>query len=273
MTDTSTHDGPPTVALSDTIQSLWIGPRLSQIEALSLRSYLANGHDVHLYVYDEVTDVPTGVVLKDASQILHPSLIFPGEGTRALFADWFRQELLYQVGGYWTDLDMVCLKPLRFSDPIVVGRQDSRTVCNALMRFPRHHPVTRQLADLSREPNTRLSFDNAREVRRKWVRKYLQGNRRWNVEWGEVSGPSGLTRMLKHHGLLKVAKPYYFFYPLHFALAACSYDDTFKESLAAFDQSYCVHLWNEKLAKGGMTKDGTFPASSLIGQLLARYRG
>ena len=157
--------------------------------------------------------------------------------------------MLHLHGGYWADLDLICLRPLAFDDPIVVGRVDASRVSNALMRFPKGHPITRRLADLSRSPNTVLEFDSARDRRRKLVRKFLLGNRRQNVRWGEASGPSGLTKMLKHHDLLKVAKPFYYFYPIHFSFWACAFDDTFREGSAFLDQSYTLHLWNEKIRR------------------------
>jgi hypothetical protein len=53
-----------------TMQSLWIEERLSRIELLSLQSFLANGHECHLYVYSDVSGVPSGVILKDAASII-----------------------------------------------------------------------------------------------------------------------------------------------------------------------------------------------------------
>ncbi len=262
----------PAAEPSDTIQSLWVGERLSRIEILSIRSFLANGHDYHLYAYSNIEGVPRGVTVKDANAILPESLIFRSRGSLSTFADWFRQELLHACGGYWADMDMVCLKPLRFDDPVVVGKQDGAKVCNALMRFPQHHPLTRILADLGRDPNRLLPFDNAAEKRTKLVRRYLLGNSRARVGWGESSGPTGLTRMLKHHGLLKLAKPFYFFYPLHHSLWTCVFDDSFRDGLGFLSSSYCVHLWNEKIRRiGRIDKSGPFPKKSLIQQLMSRY--
>lgn len=262
----------PSYDLKDTIQSLWIGERLSRLEILSIRSFLANGHDYHLYVYSDVEGIPEGVTVKDANAILSESLIFRSQGSLSIFADWFRQELLHACGGYWADMDMVCLKPLRFDDPVVIGKQDGARVCNALMRFPPQHPVTRILADLGRDPNRILSIDNAKEKREKLVRRYLLGNRRENVGWGESSGPSGLTRMLKNHRLLKVAKPFYYFYPLHHSLWMCAFDESFRDGLGFLSSSFCVHLWNEKIRKvEGLAKDGPFAEGSLVQQLMRRY--
>src|SRR5205823_1893528 len=55
------------------IQGLWIGPQLSIMEQLSIASFLRNGHDYHLYIYNELPNVPKGVVIRDASEILPAS--------------------------------------------------------------------------------------------------------------------------------------------------------------------------------------------------------
>ena len=254
------------------IQSLWIGERLSKIEVLSIRSFLANGHDYHLYAYSQIEGIPAGVAVRDANEIIPRQRIFRTKGSLSIFADWFRQELLFARGGYWVDLDIVCLKPLAFDDPIVVGKVDCSRVSNALMRFPKGHEITRALADVSEEPNMPMPYDSAADRRRKLFRKYVLGNRRNRVEWGEPSGPTGLTKMLKHHRLLNVAKPYYYFHPLHFSFWHCAWDNTFREGLGFFRESYCVHLWNEKIRRAGaVDKDGPFPPNSLVHQLASRY--
>lgn len=254
------------------VQSLWIGDRLSRIEALSIRSYLANGHAFHLYLYGDVSGVPEGVRVEDANAIIPEKEIFRVDGSLAIFADWFRQELLHARGGYWTDLDLVCLKPLAFDEPIVLGKEDGHRVSNALMRFPQGHAVTRMLADVSRAPNTVLPFDPPDVRRRKFIRRYLLGDRRTHVKWGEASGPSGFTRVLRHHDLMALAKPYYCFHPLHYSAWRSAFDDTFRHGTGFFSSSYCVHLWNEKIRRtNGVDKDGPFRPGSLVRHLIERY--
>jgi hypothetical protein len=257
---------------SDTVQSLWVGERLSRIETLSIASFLAHGHRFHLYTYGDVGNVPTGVELRDAGELIPEREVFQVNGSLAIFADWFRQQLLYARGGYWVDLDMVCLRPLDFPDAIVVGKVEPQRASNSILRFPQGHEVTRDLAHLTRHPNTVMPYDNASERRRKLVRRYLLGNHQRHVKWGEASGPSGLTRMLKHRDLFKLAKPYYFFYPLHHSFWFCAFDDTFAGGSSLFAQSYCLHLWNEKIRKfTGVNKDGPFRKGSLVQQLMDRY--
>ena len=255
-----------------TIQSLWIGERLSKIELLSIQSFLAHGHEYHLYVYADVGDVPSGVILKDAATVIPGDCIFTIKGSLSAFSDWFRHELLFAHGGYWVDLDVVCLRPLCFDDPIVIGKEDCSKANPAVMRFPKGHEISRALADVGKEPNRPTPYDTAADRRRKLFRKFVLGNRRNRIEWGEPAGPVGVTKILKHHRLLKLAKPYYYFHPIHFSFWRCAWDDTFRDGLAPFQASYCIHLWNEKIRRGGaMNKDGPFPRHSLIQQLASRY--
>jgi hypothetical protein len=98
------------------IQSLWIGKTLSIIERLSISSFLKNGHDFHLYTYEKIDNIPEGTVICDAREICEFDTNVMtkngfGKASYAPFADIFRLQLLLQKGGWWVDLDVVCLKP------------------------------------------------------------------------------------------------------------------------------------------------------------------
>jgi hypothetical protein len=98
------------------IQMLWVRGDLSRMELLSLRSFLAQGHPVHLYTYTEPSNVPEGVVVKDAAAVVSPELapsankVPFGKGSMGAFSDYFRYQLLYQRGGWWCDMDVVAIK-------------------------------------------------------------------------------------------------------------------------------------------------------------------
>src|SRR5258706_13279784 len=59
--------------MNSIVQGLWIGSDLSTMEHLSISSFLQNGHEYHLYIYDHVGNVPEGTVVKDAAEILPAS--------------------------------------------------------------------------------------------------------------------------------------------------------------------------------------------------------
>ncbi len=102
--------------MDEKIQTLWIGERLSPLERISLCSFLAHGHQVDLYAYSDVANVPEGVAVRDAAEILPPSTIFKYRDydSYAGFSNYFRYKLLLERGGYWIDSDIVCLRPFDF---------------------------------------------------------------------------------------------------------------------------------------------------------------
>lgn len=111
------------------VHGLWIGTSLSPVELLCIKSFQANGHEFHLWVYDAIeTTLPENTVIEDASKIIPRENVFcykysnqfgHGKGSYAGFSDIFRYKLLYDYGGWWVDMDVVCLKPLDFEDPYV----------------------------------------------------------------------------------------------------------------------------------------------------------
>jgi hypothetical protein len=116
------------VAPNPVIQGLWIGPELSVMEQLSISSFLLNGHQYHLYVYDDTKNIPRGTVVVDANEILPASRIFQyrDRQTVAGFSNFFRYKLLLERGGWWVDTDVVCLKPFDFPEDHVFSSQADR---------------------------------------------------------------------------------------------------------------------------------------------------
>ena len=54
-----------------TVQSLWVGNKLSRMEIYSIKSFLFNLHfKFHLYTYEKVQGIPKGVIIKDGNSIL-----------------------------------------------------------------------------------------------------------------------------------------------------------------------------------------------------------
>ena len=120
------------------IQSLWIGDSLSQLEKLCIASFIKNGHDFHLYTYGRVEGIPEGTIERDANEIIPAKNIFTYGKTKsyAIFADWFRWELLYQKGNFWVDMDVLCLKAFDFEDEIIFGFESSFVAAIGVLCFP-----------------------------------------------------------------------------------------------------------------------------------------
>ncbi|WP_306521775.1 glycosyltransferase [Rheinheimera sp.] len=252
-----------------TVYGLWIGGCLSAVEQLVVQSYLQLGHHFVLYTYEGVQQVPAGAEIRDANKILDKKHIFVNnKGSLALFSDWFRWEMLYRHGGYWVDMDMVCLQVLPQQPDIIFG-WESELVGSGLLCFPAGHPFCRFMADSCAEPNRWLPYDNLRLKLKKLVRRYLQGNHRGNVGWGEIGGPKGLSRAVEFFGLQPYVQPETMFYPVHFDSWQQIYQGGIQ--LADLTGSYTVHLYNEMLRQHGYDKNQQYPQHSLLEQLKSRF--
>jgi hypothetical protein len=152
------------------IQGLWIGPRLSRFEHNSIKSYLKQGYEYHLYTYGKVDNIPDGVIIKDGNEILDKKYIFHYEGSIAPFSDLFRYKLLFERGGVWTDCDIICVKRLPDDTQhkyifvaertILKGAFASciktppytckkKKVLNSFIRTPQYAPIMLQMFDKS----------------------------------------------------------------------------------------------------------------------------
>jgi hypothetical protein len=130
------------------VHGLWIGSNLSKLELLTVYSFVDHGHDFNLWTYSDISiPLPRGVSLKDAAEILPADCVFRrstvdaecgvGSGSCAGFSDLFRYKLLYTYGGYWTDMDVTCLKPLDFAEPYLFRSHRLGAVGNVMKCPPR----------------------------------------------------------------------------------------------------------------------------------------
>jgi len=229
------------VSLVNTMQSLWIGKRLSRLEVLSMRSFLAHGHEYHLYAYEKL-DVPRGVVLKDARVIVERKHVYRQPcGSYVHFSDVFRYKLLAERGGWWVDTDVVCLRPFDFRRDLVFGWQSAEEVNNAVL-FAK--PGSRHM---------RILYDLARRCPP-------------DAPWA-TPGPILLTKVAKALGILNRAEPMSSFYPI-----PCNdFLELIRRNREVPPRSYAVHLWHSIFVTTRIPEDATYLSTSIVGQLQRRY--
>lgn len=253
------------------VLGLWVGTDLTPIEQLSIRSFLANGHPYHLFAYDRIAGVPDGTVLRDAAAVIPRGELFLSQGSPAHFSDWFRWKLLADLGGYWADLDVVCLRGFDFSEPVVFGWQETGVIDTAVLRFPAGHALARVMlrrceAARNAWPGTPVGDRYTATWPPSPVRSPAS-----DQPWGLVGGPYGFTAEVRRAGLERAALPQSCFYAVpHTAWqtvlesADRLVDDLFRDASA-------LHLWNEMFRRHGIDKHASYPASSPIEQLKTRY--
>ncbi len=247
------------------------GGGLSKLEKLSIQSYLDNGHEFHLYIYDDVEGIPEGVVVKDGNEVLDQSNVYKDRrGSYAAFSDWFRYEMLAKKSGFWVDTDTVCIRPFSFEEKFIVGKEDAEHVCGAVLGFPKDHGVVFSMLNACREFPKIKPWDNKKEQRLKILNGLFRLGRK-HAGFGAMGGPKVLTRVLHHFDLFREAKPFTYFYPIYPKNWDSIFDSTFAGGIGMFENTYCIHLWNEMHRRKGMDKNATFASDSLFEQLKRKH--
>lgn len=235
------------------VQSLWLGSRLSALQVLSLRSFVAHGHEVHLYALEPIENVPSGIRLLDASAVLPRERVFTyqrgfGRGSPSAFSNLFRYKLLLERGGWWVDTDVVCLRPFELDADFVFASERAVdggvTAASCVIKSPAG-------AD--------------------WLQYCLDAAERRDpasLEWGEI-GPRLIQEAHEHFALQRFLVPPQVFNPIdYFAygeLQAPSFDH------ARLDGSFAVHLWNQKWVSNCLDPDFDGAPDSLYAALRAKY--
>ena len=263
---------PPTNDSNRVVQSLWVGGALSAMERLSIQSFLDHGHQFNLYTYDEVGRVPDGTTVLDAEQILPRDRIFRyrqdgfGKGSLSGFGNLFRLQLLHDIGGWWVDCDMVCVRPLDFEDPIVIASSwepkvlQHRGVNNCALRFPPGHPaVAEALHRFNQIDVDQMEFAEAGPVLLKQVVS-SQGLREHVVDWRCFCpiGYRDFEKMVQSPDLRSVAR-------------RVRRAWTGLPQVRVPQQARCVHLWGNMWREAGLDKDGAYPPRSLYERLKAKH--
>lgn len=228
-------------------QSFWIGESISPYEALALRSFIDHGHRFHLYCYSRRLQVPKGVELRDAGEILPRDRCFSyrsgfGAGSFAACSNLFRYLLLARVGGWWVDTDVICLSDRIPDFDRFYALEDDDFINGAVLRFePGDTLLDACLGDAL----------NAGE----------------DVSWGQI-GPRLITRKAKELGQFKNAQPREQCYPLHWSRALDLLDRRQTAAIAAAtESSLMLHLWNEIFRQGDVCKTLLPPRGSMLRRL------
>lgn len=253
------------------VTGLWIGDRLSSLERLCIKSFLSHGYDFHLYVYNDVRNVPEGATVKDGSEILAREDV-GSEVTHSItyFSNLFRYKLLYELGGWWVDMDTICLKEFVLDAPCIVGsegRPERKTIVDRLKgrrRFKgRSVANTGFLKFPARTEIMKYCFEKATEI--------VNSNRK--IKWGEL-GPALFRSGLKEFDKQSYVNHWKMYCPVHLWDWRDLLNPEKRDGLKELEQDkdvFGVHLWNELWRRGGVDKNQRFDDETYIGYLLKKY--
>lgn len=264
--------------MNNIVQSLWIGSELSVMEQLSIKSFLANGHEYHLYIYGYVKGIPKGTVIKDGKEILPENRIFTyqsgwGKGSYAGFADLFRYHLLRKKGSWWVDTDVVCLKHFALEEEHVICSSNEANWGNNLanscvLKLPNDSKLSNYLCNAcdSQDPTS--------------------------IGFGDI-GPRLVQRAVVELNLQKYVVPYETFCPITWRavdkiVRPCE-ELTVKKAIKSIkkaikqtiipstkpgkitNKTYAVHLWNEIWRQNNLDKNASYDKKCLYECLKKQY--
>ncbi|WP_443938112.1 glycosyltransferase [Pedobacter sp. MW01-1-1] len=260
--------------LNNPIQGLWIGGALSNVEKLCIQSFLDHGHEFHLYTYEEIKNSPKGTILKDANEIMPESSIFRykkgwAKGSVSGFADVFRLLLIQKKGGWWVDMDIICLKPLDFKEELVFcssyEMEYGELANNCIFKAPKNAPFI----DFCLKEIEKLDLHT--------------------MDFG-LAGPFLFQRAIKELNLSTQMKAHYFFNPFSWKflgelfLDKMSFSNKIKELVRPIfkpatmkgrvinSDTYTIHLWNEVWKAGNFDKNGIYQQNSMFEKFKRKHR-
>jgi hypothetical protein len=236
------------------VQSLWIGDKLSNLEILTINSFIKNNIDFDLYTYKPIINLPNKVNIKNANEILPENQIFcyqvgKGKGSFSAFSNIFRYKLLYDKGGIWVDMDLVCLTNFSIVNEYTFASelnvQNKSLVASCFIKAPKNSEIFKWAYEKS------ISYDKN------------------TLEWS-IIGPTLLSKAITKFKLNKYIKNYKIFCPIGFKNWKLFIEPN-KNKNINLNNSYCVHLWNEKWRRGGINKNDIFDKNTLYEQLKIKY--
>jgi hypothetical protein len=255
------------------IVSFWHGS-LSWLERLCLGSFVRHGHPVDLYAFDEIADLPPGVRLRDAAELVpRERLVFyKGNGTPGVFSDLFRMTLLKAGRGVWADADVYCVRPLRDPPPYLFAWERKGSINGAVLNIP---PDSALLDDLlSIFETTKRPLLERHLV--PWHRVTVAARRMLGMSvppeymrYGST-GPAALTYHVRKRMLLDHVQPADVFYPLPYERIPVLIKRPGRIEDYITDRTIGVHLWRSQFTRRGRAGMPLPLSGSALATLCAR---
>jgi len=258
------------------VGTLWIGGALSWMEQLCLKSFVDQGQKITLFSYEDIPNVPKGVIRRDGREIINTDdfIKYEQKNSFALFADLFRLHMIQQNPSMiWVDTDVYCYKPMHYDSDYVFGYElpDSARVNNAILGMPADSQL---LAEMLAFTSDRFSIaPYLPKKRQEKMRKLAQNGTPEHITqqpWG-VWGPMMVTHYVHALGLQDHILPLNAFYPINFRerlkfLRGAS----IAEGLITHETT-ALHLWASNKRQLGNLHNGLPPKGSFLERLNKRH--
>jgi hypothetical protein len=163
------------------------------------------------------------------------------------FSNIFRYALLYELGGWWIDTDVVFVGKRVPALPIAFAQQEPGLFNNGQLKFPPKHPAVKELLQRA----VAIGTDQQR--------------------WGQM-GPHLITDVISARKLEGHAVHTNLFYPLHWLETYKFWLPGYVNEIKARTRSgFCLHLWTSMFAKMNIPLDLKPPTGSYLALLYTKY--
>ena len=234
-------------------KSLWIGDRLFPQHIISINSFIQNGFEYNLYVYDDVKNVPSGVILCDANEVIPKDEIWYynsgfNKGSPSGFSNQFRFKILYEYGGLWTDTDMVLMMPYNFHDK-------KYTLISETNENGEVHPTTSLIFSESGTSSEKIWLEAIDNISYRNKARVIHGE----------TGPELVTYLVNKYNLHNYVLP-----PNAFCAIGWHETDKLIDGTQLPEDVIGLHLFDAQSNLNDIDKK-TYPYDSIIEQLKRKY--
>ena len=257
------------------IGALWMEGSLSFLEQLCLKSFVDAGHRVVLYHYGPLQNVPDGIELADASEVLPRTNFLQHErtGSPALHSDLFRYKMLAKADNMiWADTDAYCMRPFETDTGHYYGWESGTHINGGVLGLPKDCPTLNALLEFTSDEFAIPSY-YGEKYQKELEDKKAAGEPVHASEqpWG-VWGPHAVTHFLHETGEDKYAFPQEVLYPFTFKQRRMMLKPDLDVSPYVTDKTTSVHLYGRRMRMRIIEKEGGAPhPRSFLASLLRKH--
>jgi len=230
------------------VVTAWLGSELSYLEKLCLTAMVSVGHKTILYCYGDIHDVPHGVEVRQASEIMGSEKFSQyRNGSYALGSDLFRYNLLSRFPCIWVDTDMLLLRPISQDSDYIFGWEDDRYINTAILSIPGNSPMLADIHSLiSDSPFFAPWWD--KELTERQEKAVSEGSalRLADLPWA-TTGPKLVTYLACRHQVTCHACSPDVFYPVHWRDYHLPFEAGDPAASMLTDNTVGIHFWNHML--------------------------
>lgn len=252
------------------VTGLWIGDTLPELARLCIASFIHHGHTFQLYTYQDYDNVPDGTIVKNANDLIDSNCLF----LSGAFNDWFRWVYLSKHGGWFIDMDVVCMSDDLPDADIWMGHDTLDTIGTYLIKFPADHPGINELAAGAGDPCSIFPWTSTDERSYKtWLlhdKRNIMHRRHRHIDWAQY-GKHELMRMVRHYKLDRLVAPADYVNPLSWESAHLYFNGNLSITSPALSSAFALHLYYWTVRQNGGKIINNAAENSVYKYLLNTY--